>query len=253
MTTPTCQNPTCGKPIERRPTQSKSQYLARKFCSINCSNSDGLRGNRSTPELSSLRSKNAQISADQRIENVLHLLEQGESPEEIASRMGVKPGSIARQLYRRKLNDIAARFERAQPVKNPTCQYCHEPIVRGENERHSDWVGRKYCTKQHARAGQMNLPQIPRTSVNPIVTTPHTPDPACYGIPQFDEIFFPSGSNPNYERARKICATCPLKAPCLQYALETDQKWGMWGGLSPEERTALRRRMARRAAKQVAA
>ncbi len=40
-------------------------------------------------------------------------------------------------------------------------------------------------------------------------------------------------------RAKAICAVCPVKAPCLQYALEIREPHGIWGGLNELERKAL--------------
>jgi WhiB family transcriptional regulator, redox-sensing transcriptional regulator len=37
-------------------------------------------------------------------------------------------------------------------------------------------------------------------------------------------------------RAKAICATCPVKASCLAWALSTREPYGVWGGLSVEER-----------------
>ena len=42
-----------------------------------------------------------------------------------------------------------------------------------------------------------------------------------------------------------VCATCTVTEICLQYALETGQDSGVWGGLSEDERRALKRRAAR--------
>ena len=42
--------------------------------------------------------------------------------------------------------------------------------------------------------------------------------------------------------ARRICAECPVKAPCLEYALQNRIDHGVWGGASERER----RRIARR-------
>lgn len=46
-----------------------------------------------------------------------------------------------------------------------------------------------------------------------------------------------------YDRARKICATCPVATECLQWAIELPEKFGMWGGLTPHERRPLQRAM----------
>jgi WhiB family redox-sensing transcriptional regulator len=46
-------------------------------------------------------------------------------------------------------------------------------------------------------------------------------------------------------QAKKICQTCPVKEPCLEFAMETNQKYGIWGGLTDKERASLKRRRAR--------
>lgn len=43
-----------------------------------------------------------------------------------------------------------------------------------------------------------------------------------------------------YTQARKLCAVCPVKELCLEYALAQPEYDGMWGGLSPVERKRLR-------------
>lgn len=47
------------------------------------------------------------------------------------------------------------------------------------------------------------------------------------------------------ENAKAICRTCPVIERCLQWALETGEQWGVWGGLSEDERRSLKRRAAR--------
>lgn len=39
-----------------------------------------------------------------------------------------------------------------------------------------------------------------------------------------------------YEEPRAICAGCPVREECLAYAIETQEPYGMWGGLTPRER-----------------
>jgi WhiB family redox-sensing transcriptional regulator len=46
-------------------------------------------------------------------------------------------------------------------------------------------------------------------------------------------------------RAKAICKTCPVADPCLEFAMETNQKYGIWGGLTAKERASLKRRRAR--------
>jgi len=59
------------------------------------------------------------------------------------------------------------------------------------------------------------------------------------------EAFFPAGDDAAAE-ARDICAACPVRGQCLAYAITADEAFGIWGGLDPRQRHALRRRLERR-------
>lgn len=64
------------------------------------------------------------------------------------------------------------------------------------------------------------------------------------------DLFFPIGtSGPallQTEQAKAVCRRCPVREPCLEWALETDQTLGVWGGTSETERRALKRRIKAR-------
>lgn len=64
------------------------------------------------------------------------------------------------------------------------------------------------------------------------------------------ELFFPvsaeGAGDHQRRRAARVCAGCPVRAQCLDYALESGQRAGVWGGLDERERAALRRRRAAR-------
>ena len=47
------------------------------------------------------------------------------------------------------------------------------------------------------------------------------------------------------DKAKAVCGRCSVTEMCLQYALDTSQDSGVWGGLSEDERRALKRRAAR--------
>jgi WhiB family transcriptional regulator, redox-sensing transcriptional regulator len=70
---------------------------------------------------------------------------------------------------------------------------------------------------------------------------------ACAELPTDD--FFPVGSTgPALDRiaaAKAICAICPVVKECLEYALDTGQTDGIWGGMSEEERRSHHRRQRR--------
>ena len=55
------------------------------------------------------------------------------------------------------------------------------------------------------------------------------------------EAFFPEKGGSTRD-AKRICTSCEVKAQCLEYALENDERFGIWGGLSERERRKLRKR-----------
>lgn len=63
------------------------------------------------------------------------------------------------------------------------------------------------------------------------------------------ELFFPIGTSGPAERqieeGKAVCRRCPVTRECLQWALETGQDAGVWGGMSEDERRALKRRTQR--------
>ena len=61
---------------------------------------------------------------------------------------------------------------------------------------------------------------------------------ACRGTPL--SVFFPEDDD--YGPARRVCAACPVRRPCLEEAQRRSVNHGMFGGLTPNERRAARRR-----------
>jgi len=55
--------------------------------------------------------------------------------------------------------------------------------------------------------------------------------------------FFPS-DGVGVDAARRICADCPVKSPCLEYALDQRIDHGVWGGTSERERRRILRARA---------
>jgi len=49
------------------------------------------------------------------------------------------------------------------------------------------------------------------------------------------EAFFPEKGGSTRD-AKKVCVGCEVRAECLEYALEHDERFGIWGGLSERER-----------------
>jgi WhiB family redox-sensing transcriptional regulator len=57
------------------------------------------------------------------------------------------------------------------------------------------------------------------------------------------EAFFPEKGGSTRE-AKKICVGCEVRGECLEYALEHDERFGIWGGLSERERRRVKRRVS---------
>ena len=64
------------------------------------------------------------------------------------------------------------------------------------------------------------------------------------------DLFFPVGTTGQalvqIARAKEVCGECPVQNDCLEYALETNQDAGIWGGLDEEQRRNIRRQSAGR-------
>ena len=52
------------------------------------------------------------------------------------------------------------------------------------------------------------------------------------------ELWFPEKGGATHV-AKATCAQCFVQAECLDYALTTNERFGVWGGLSERERRAL--------------
>jgi WhiB family redox-sensing transcriptional regulator len=53
------------------------------------------------------------------------------------------------------------------------------------------------------------------------------------------EAFFPEKGGSTRE-AKRVCVGCAVRVECLNYALENDERFGIWGGLSERERRRVR-------------
>lgn len=54
------------------------------------------------------------------------------------------------------------------------------------------------------------------------------------------ELFFPERHADDGREARRVCGLCEAREECLTYALVNYVEFGIWGGLGPSERRALR-------------
>jgi WhiB family redox-sensing transcriptional regulator len=125
---------------------------------------------------------------------------------------------------------------------------------------------------QERSALTQQVTEAPSPAAAPLAYVPNTPenwyvDPVRLGVPgvrqpdhgdqvldnplawqsdslcaQTDpEAFFPEKGGSTRD-AKKICGSCEVRMHCLEYALENDERFGIWGGLSERERRKLRKR-----------
>lgn len=76
-----------------------------------------------------------------------------------------------------------------------------------------------------------------------------SPDRKCHKEPL--ETFFTQGDDhdePHYPspRARELCNRCPFRPDCLQFALNNDVDYGVWGGMSAFQREQISRKQSRK-------
>ncbi len=64
------------------------------------------------------------------------------------------------------------------------------------------------------------------------------------------DLFFPVGTTGpallQIEAAKSVCRQCDVRDECLQYAIDSNQEYGIWGGLTEEERRYMRRELTAR-------
>jgi WhiB family redox-sensing transcriptional regulator len=82
--------------------------------------------------------------------------------------------------------------------------------------------------------------------VNRLPTQPTPPDhwqerAACFGIDP--DVFFPI-SEEEAGPALTYCRICRIREECLAWALKNGERYGVWGGLTEQQRRRLQRRVA---------
>ena len=83
--------------------------------------------------------------------------------------------------------------------------------------------------------------QAPEQNKPPQGTTPDVAyswqtEASCRGVDA--ELFFPATED-DAMPAKAICDSCPVRLECLAFALERNEKFGVWGGLTEKERARL--------------
>lgn len=107
---------------------------------------------------------------------------------------------------------------------------------------------RSTAVSSYRTSSRVSLTGIPRSVLedldisrtNQIPEPPWQREAACYRL-GYDN-FFPNGieeARCKIPKAKDVCSSCPVKAECLKFAIETESVHGVWGGMTRGERKKL--------------
>lgn len=88
-------------------------------------------------------------------------------------------------------------------------------------------------------------PQFPRRRPRPADYTADGRVPLCRTYTDPDLWHADPGTEP-YREAMRACHACPVRATCARTALEHNEPYGVWGGLSEEHRRSIRSSLVKR-------
>lgn len=71
---------------------------------------------------------------------------------------------------------------------------------------------------------------------------------ACKGRTDLTWFCETPGPSQAQQAAIEVCRTCPVELDCLRYAVANDERYGIWGGMTENQRQHLRRNGRRYAA-----
>lgn len=193
-------------------------------------------------------------SFDQRVTRVERRL-LGESPAQIAYATDGDDDAATASEY---LEELSVRVKSQMPIieAEPASE---SPVIADTKEAPHVDDEMKYEQKKEntrARIGNASLTAATRVELAPIIRTTPVPirnhsgpydeqsdderkwqdDALCAQIDP--EAFFPEKGG-STRSAKKICRSCEVQGECLEYALETSQRFGIWGGMSERERHKL--------------
>lgn len=138
--------------------------------------------------------------------------------------------------------------QQAANLPPKTCQFCHNEFRAHPTDGPARWAHRKYCSGPCAR--RANTDRV--NARNRMAATDDTladiaprhgwQDRArCNGV-ELTEFYGREGHTGAalHADAKDVadmwCRTCPVRRECLRDALARDERWGIWGGLTPLKR-----------------
>lgn len=133
-------------------------------------------------------------------------------------------------------------IDRDQPTPTPAraieAHRARVQAIRTVQANYAQWLHLQRQAAQSAEPDDIErlIPAVPRIDLDE--DEPWRADAICREVDP--EIFFPEKGGSTRE-AKLVCAGCPVRVECLDYALRTDQRFGVFGGLSERQRRGITR------------
>lgn len=159
-------------------------------------------------------------------------------------RSGTKPQyRSARRASGRSRSSTSVRVQPGTAVGSSRCPFgCRDWCCEGTGQDREAYSSCRLMAGHDTVAGRRKIGEVKVSWTEKGACNPRN------GI-NVNALFFSDGQGERYEEAKAICAVCPVTIDCRDYAIETKQDDGMWGGLTPYERRQFvrsRRKKARR-------
>jgi WhiB family redox-sensing transcriptional regulator len=128
------------------------------------------------------------------------------------------------------------------------CDECRVAVVTYNRLRREQAREKTRWEEERLRLERLAAGDLPAPP--PPADTSWMPRGACRG--EDTGLFFPAPGQGRgataavaVARAKAVCSGCPVIGACLDYAVTTDQRFGVWGGLTAHERRPGRRKVRR--------
>lgn len=132
-----------------------------------------------------------------------------------------------------------------QPPEVGSRDVQHAPVEKREASRRQKELAAEYREQKNQRTGARNIGAVAVVdATKPVASNLREElewkdDALCA---QTDpESFFPEKGG-STKQAKSVCVSCDVREKCLDYALKSDERFGIWGGLSERERRKLKKR-----------
>lgn len=102
-----------------------------------------------------------------------------------------------------------------------------------------------YDSAPRIRWSALGLPNLPgalcKGNTTDLFFGPHVCDVECDGPEGCMAGKSETGRFARISAAKSMCSVCPVQAACADWAIETGQEFGIWGGMTERERMKARK------------